>query len=191
MEKWVIVNSRDEYLVLRLQVLCAREDLKVSDTADVSDAALVIWDLDEPKEQAPSIKSARTLTVSRLEDVDADFHLPMRNAELSRLLRGEQTGTRLALSEDKKSAYLDGECIRLTEIEATLLSLLIEARGEFVSHEDAVRQIWKGEASTSAVNVYIHYLREKLERTGERIILAKRGRGYALDKKYTGGTGAC
>ena len=34
------------------------------------------------------------------------------------------------------------------------------------------------------MNVYIHYLREKLEADGEKIILSSRSHGYKIDEKY-------
>ena len=45
-------------------------------------------------------------------------------------------------------------------------------------------------ADEGVLNVYVHYLREKLERGGEKIIISSRGLGYKIDEKYlqTGGT---
>ena len=37
------------------------------------------------------------------------------------------------------------------------------------------------------INVYIHYLREKLELCGEKIIIASREAGYRIDKRFLGG----
>lgn len=190
MNKKVFVNSRDEYLILRLQVLCERQGLSLCESADEDGVTLVVYDMDLPlAEQA--YDGVRCLTVSRAEQTPADIHLPVLNAELTQLLREDRQGARLRIRAQEKSAYLDGRRIRLTEIEASLLSLLAEAKGECVSHEEAIARIWSGSASAGAVNVYVHYLREKLEITGERVILAKRGRGYAIDKKFLGGEDEC
>ena len=48
----------------------------------------------------------------------------------------------------------------------------------------AFEHVWHGDADGGIVNVYIHYLREKLEDCGERVIIASRGRGYSLSEKY-------
>ena len=45
---------------------------------------------------------------------------------------------------------------------------IIEAGGEAVSREEILERVWHGEADGGIVNVYIHYLREKLESGGER-----------------------
>ena len=41
-------------------------------------------------------------------------------------------------------------------------------------------------ADEKTVNVYIHYLREKLESGGEKIIISSRNMGYKIDSKYLG-----
>ena len=180
----VFVDSCDEYLTLRLRVLCARGGLSLCESADDGELSLIVRDLDFPSDKKDNCQQARVLTVSRNPAVAASIHLPIKNELLARLLRGEREGARLCLDEKERCAVLDGRRIRLTEVEAALLSLLIEAEGECVSHGEAVSRIWSDEVGCGTVNVYIHYLREKLERSGERIILAKRGRGYAIDKKF-------
>lgn len=187
----IFVNSRDKYLILRLRVLAAREGLSLCESINEDGISLIIWDTEQPLLKLQDAFVARTLRLSRDPSIEADVHLPVANEELSALLRGKRGEARLLLDTNERCAYLDQKQIRLTEIESALLSLLIEAQGEYVSHEDAVERIWSGDAGTGAVNVYIHYLREKLEGTGERIILAKRGRGYAIDKKFLGGEKKC
>ena len=126
MNKKVFVNSRDEYLILRLQVLCERQGLSLCESADEDGVTLVVYDMDLPlAEQA--YDGVRCLTVSRAEQTPADIHLPVLNAELTQLLREDRQGARLRIRAQEKSAYLDGRRIRLTEIEASLLSLLAEA----------------------------------------------------------------
>lgn len=85
--------------------------------------------------------------------------------------------------------YLRGEAIKLTELEAALLSMLIRHQGEFVSREEILSEVWQGEADSGIINVYIHYLREKLER-GEKIILSSRKQGYRISENYLGGRDA-
>lgn len=187
----VFVDSRDEYLILRLRVLCRRAGLLLCESGKCEDAVLTVRDADLPLSQAMDDSSVPVLTLSRNPSAAADAYLPIENEKLIRLLRGESMGARLTLCAKEKYAHLDGRRIRLTEIESALLSLLIEANGEFVAHESAVHHVWSGDASAGAVNVYIHYLREKLETKGERIILAKRGKGYAIDKKFLGGESEC
>lgn len=87
----------------------------------------------------------------------------------------------LTLSPDRKSARLHGATIPLTAREAELLSVLLTARGKPVTREELYARVFGGSGEgPGVVNVYIHYLRRKLERDGRRILLSLRGQGYVL-----------
>ncbi len=95
--------------------------------------------------------------------------------------------SRLVLEPDRQHARLDGKRIRLTDVEARLLLAIMSGAGEYVSRERLIAEVWQGGVAEGALNVYIHYLREKLEGGGEKIILSSRKCGYKIDPKYTGG----
>ena len=69
-----------------------------------------------------------------------------------------------------------------------LLALLL-AKDGYTSREEIAKKVW-GDASDGLINIYVHYLREKLEIGGEKIILSSRKGGYRIDKKYLGGEDA-
>lgn len=74
--------------------------------------------------------------------------------------------------------------IALTERESSLLMLLFKERGKAVSRDQILREVWKDEqgVSSNVVEVYIRYLRQKLESGGDpRLIHTIRGRGYCLN----------
>ena len=74
--------------------------------------------------------------------------------------------------------------IGLTERESSLLLLLFKERGKAVSREQILREVWNDEqgVSSNVVEVYIRYLRQKLEEGGDtRLIHTIRGRGYCLN----------
>ena len=74
--------------------------------------------------------------------------------------------------------------VALTAREYALLMLLLEQRGSVVSRERILQEVWKGEqgASSNVIEVYVRYLRQKLEEAGEpRLIHTIRGRGYCLN----------
>lgn len=107
---------------------------------------------------------------------------------IGRLMSGEAAVRhRLIIEPDGRHAVLDGERIRLTESEHKLLSLIAAGDGELVGREELTRGAFGDEAEGGILNVYIHYLREKLESGGEKIILSSRRGGYRIDKKYLGG----
>ncbi len=75
-----------------------------------------------------------------------------------------------------------GEPIALTAREFDLLCYLDDHRGLAVSREDAAREVWGlGYGDTNVVDVYVRYLRKKLdERFEARYIVTVRGKGYML-----------
>lgn len=93
---------------------------------------------------------------------------------------------RLSVSADERLARLDGVEIRLTESEHRLLLAIAEGGGEFVSRDELAQRVFGKSAEGGILNVYVHYLREKLEGGGEKIILSSRKGGYKIDKKYLG-----
>ena len=72
-----------------------------------------------------------------------------------------------------------GRRIRLTAREFALFSLLQNANGRSVSRQTLCQQIW-GCDETESLNIYIYYLRKKLERNGVKAIRSHRGKGYSL-----------
>jgi len=52
------------------------------------------------------------------------------------------------------------------------------------SREELLSRVWGNDTDPGVLNVYVHYLREKLERGGEKIILSSRKCGYRISEKY-------
>jgi len=76
-----------------------------------------------------------------------------------------------------------GEEITLTNREFALLEVLAEASPRPVSKATLVERVWDQyfDSGTNVVNVYINYLRRKLDRTGSpSMIHTLRGIGFAL-----------
>lgn len=103
------------------------------------------------------------------------------------LSRKEAPGRRLVIEGDGRHIRLDGERIKLSESEHRLLSAIAEGGGELVERDVLRLAAFGKDGDGSMLNVYIHYLREKLERSGERLIISSRRGGYKIDKKYLGG----
>lgn len=75
-----------------------------------------------------------------------------------------------------------GECIQLTVKESQLLELLIRNNGQVVTKEQIMHKIWGyySESGFTAVNLYIHYLRKKLNLSSLKTVW---GVGYYLQRK--------
>jgi len=113
-----------------------------------------------------------------------ELRIPFTREELIERVFGGKPRAELTLAG--RTALLHGREIRLTEVEAALLSRLLDAGGEFVERDELHRSVWQ-DADGGVLNVYIHYLREKLEGEGEKIIISSRKLGYKIDAKYLGG----
>ena len=81
--------------------------------------------------------------------------------------------------------------LQLTAREYELLLYLLERQGTVVSRDDLLATIWSDQAgaaskvaASNVIEVYVRYLRQKLEADGERrLIHTVRGRGYCLAAK--------
>ena len=85
------------------------------------------------------------------------------------------TGTRTARRGDR--------AITLTTTEYELLALLLRRPGQVLSRESLMEHVWGSdyEGGSNVLEVYVRYLRRKLEAGGERrLIWTMRGTGYAL-----------
>lgn len=76
--------------------------------------------------------------------------------------------------------------LSLTAREYDLLLLLLRASGAVLSRDAILAEIWREErgASSNVIEVYVRYLRQKLEEGGERrLIHTVRGQGYCLAER--------
>ena len=170
----VAVLTSDPFLYKKI-ALCL-EDCEVTlvkDAQGAESADTVFCDIDTA-EVCPS----RAVRMSRR--LECDLLIPFSlDAPRAYLSRGEA-----ALIPERRAVLLYGREIHLTELEYSLFALIVKAGGEPVSREEILERVWSSDADGGIVNVYIHYLREKLESDGERVIVASRGRGYSLTAKY-------
>ena len=112
--------------------------------------------------------------------------LPLSLSELISAVenRSAEEFPRLTLEPSERRVTFGSEVVKLTDAEFRLLSALVKAGGQFVSRDSLLYEVWDGSAGGSVVNVYVHYLREKLERGGVKLILSSRAEGYKIDRRY-------
>jgi DNA-binding response OmpR family regulator len=93
---------------------------------------------------------------------------------------------KLRLDLGTMSAAVEGAPVDLTVKEFAVLKALVHAAGRVLSRADILADAWEGEPEVleETVDLYIHYLRRKLDRAGaapsESMIRTIRGVGYAL-----------
>lgn len=94
----------------------------------------------------------------------------------------------LEIDPAKRSAARAGRAIRLTSKEYSLLEYLVKNAGRSVTREQILERAWNLPVSphTNVVEVYINYLRKKVDRGSEKkLIQTVRGTGYRLGQ-FTG-----
>lgn len=137
-------------------------------------------------------------------DIGADdfltkpFSYPVLLARLRALIRrgGSAQGAVLTWGDLKLDtaahrAWRDGEEVALTRRELALLSYLMHRPGQAVSKAELLEHVWEpGSVSDpNVVEVYVGYLRRKLDRPGEcSRIETVRALGYRLSSPKGGGT---
>ena len=184
MKKSVSVFTGDKYLCRKIYlILSAEYDVVCGDIFAVGKKELgadfLIWNTDDAP--LPYGVASYAVTLGKGGDLTLPFSEEMLLSAI-RAKAAEKSAAPLIIGE--KCAHLYGKTLRFTDVEFSLLSALAEAGGEFVSREELIARVW-GEGTTEGIlNVYVHYLREKLEFRGEKIIISSRKSGYKIDKKY-------
>ena len=195
------LRSSDTRLIRKLELALLGRATTISSPSDDTMGGLDLLIVDKregsPKDDGETVtpKDLFTLYVFNRSDEAAGrpdaLPYPFRFSELFALIfdTGHAHGgaKRLFLEGEGRHARLDGERIRLTESEYKLLSLLIAKGGKFATREELTLGTFGEGVDGGSLNVYIHYLREKLERGGEKVILSSRKLGYRIDAKFLGG----
>ncbi len=144
------------------------------------------------------ILTARADMSSRVEGLDlgADdyltkpFHLEELEARVRALLRRHQkTGSTkqqfgpLQFDTVSREVSLHDETLNLTKRERGVIEVLLNTNGRVVSKEQIAEHLFSfdDEVSPSAIEIYVHRLRKKLN-TPEITIRTVRGLGYVLEK---------
>lgn len=90
----------------------------------------------------------------------------------------------LSIDTSARLVYRDGEIIELTAREYNLLELLARRRGKLVTRTEIWKSLYdmESDSTSNVVDVYIGYLRKKLDLPGEpSLIVTRRGHGYVLE----------
>ena len=97
-------------------------------------------------------------------------------------ITGEIRVSDLIINLEGREVYRAGRRIEFSNKEFELLELLAKSPGKVFSRFEIEEKVWPGyQGGSNVVDVYIGYLRKKLEGTGERrLIHTVRGVGYVL-----------
>jgi two-component system copper resistance phosphate regulon response regulator CusR len=92
----------------------------------------------------------------------------------------------LVINTSKKTVYRNDILIELTVKEFTLLEYLARNRGKVISRTEIAEKIWnlKFDTGTNYIDVYINYLRKKIDKDyPNKLIQTRVGLGYVLKDK--------
>ena len=178
--KRITVMTRDALLGRRI-ALIFRNGYAVTacDGAEEAAGGITVVDLDAFPEGEGDVYLCRS-------EREGALRIPFLTEELIAEVEGavRRTAQSIGLISGRRAVRLRGEVIHLTEVEHRLITVLLRApKGEYVGKEKLISEVWGGECDGGVVNVYIHYLREKLEKNGEKIIVCSRREGYKIDEK--------
>ena len=176
--KRICVLTADVMLFLKIKYELS-DNFKVfmsDERTDTADTVLV--DADDPRFASEvGIKMARK---------GGDIPIPFRIGSLKAMLDNDSCELRL----EGDAVFVGARAVKLTEVELALFSALYKRGGDYATREELINEVWGEGADAGVLNVYVHYLRSKLEANGERVISCTRGRGYKLNEKYFGGNDA-
>lgn len=101
---------------------------------------------------------------------------------VSPAVTGELRAADLIINVEGREVYRGGRRIELSNKEFELLELLAKNPGKVFNRFEIEEKIWPNyQGGSNVVDVYIGYLRKKLEAAGERrLIHTVRGQGYVL-----------
>lgn len=91
----------------------------------------------------------------------------------------------LVLDTDAKTAYVDGDTVRLTPIEYKILELLCKNPNRVFSADEIYSKVWNDEAvNDNTIAVHVRHIREKIEINPKepRYLKVVWGIGYKMEK---------
>ncbi len=113
--------------------------------------------------------------------------LIVRVRAILRRVHGDGQSSRLAvgdleLDEDSHEVFRGSTAIELTPTEFKLLHYLMLNAGRVVSKSQILDRVWQYDfdGNANVVEIYISYLRKKIDGLGPRLIHTVRGVGYSL-----------
>lgn len=180
MKKKIGVVTRNAELARKIELLLGEEEVTIVDNGSLGELDRVFYDVDTCGDTTGYYVRMSV----NLESGDNTLHLPFRFSEFRRALEANTPkNAYLGIDRVNSSAILGSEKIKLTDVEMRLYERLYDA-DEYVSREELLEHVWHGSTDAGVLNVYVHYLREKLEKKGEKIILSSRKLGYKINEIY-------
>ncbi|MFC9541308.1 response regulator transcription factor [Lysinibacillus sp. NPDC056959] len=118
-----------------------------------------------------------------IEELLARIRTALRFSQKGNLQQAEQTFGQLSINEQTREVIYYGKELQLTPREYELLLYLLKHPKQVLAREQILEAVWGYDyyGDTNVVDVYIRYVRQKLEAANDTpIIQTVRGVGYVL-----------
>ncbi|MBL4931284.1 response regulator transcription factor [Clostridium paridis] len=118
-----------------------------------------------------------------IEELLARIRVALKRKSVNRIEGNILTAGKLKVDLEKYTVSYDQEAIEITKREFDLLKYLLENKNKVLSREKIVEEVWGYDyyGDTNVVDVYIRYLRSKLDdKFNKKIIYTVRGVGYSV-----------
>lgn len=130
---------------------------------------------DEPNAQLPDRISVLSRPLDLVQFLDTVFSLCAHEE-----YHGIADAREYRCNDQSRTVAYNGNTVSLTDKEYALFQILLDSIGEIVSKQELTAQLWT-EGNNNACQVYMAYLRGKLERiAGPGVLVSVRGKGYML-----------
>ncbi|WP_462419699.1 response regulator transcription factor [Salinicoccus sp. Marseille-QA3877] len=88
----------------------------------------------------------------------------------------------IKLQPSSREVFIDGEDVYLTQKEYDLFYYLLSNKNQVLSREQIIESVWGYDyfGDTNTVDVYVRYLRKKIDQESPSIISSVRGIGYMI-----------
>jgi hypothetical protein len=169
----IAVLTNDKYLYRKAELELCNAGFTVCN--DAIDADAIVLDTEYTGDTPDKLYTVKLSWANE----EGCLGIPFAKGELKKRFAAHSGTPRLTLDCDTHSCTLDAKRIPLTSHEFALLKLLKDAAGEYVTRELIMESVFGGK-NDRLLNLYVHYLRDKLETGGEKIIFSSRGNGYRI-----------
>jgi two-component system copper resistance phosphate regulon response regulator CusR len=150
---------------------------------------IILSALDSPEEKVKGLQCGADDYLGKpflFEELLARIQAQLRRADFSKGISEYQRYAGVVINVDEQSAARDGKDLALSPLEYKLLLFFMRNREKALSRTVIAQAVWniQFDASTNTVDVYINFLRKKLDKGFSQPLLHTiKGTGYMLKQK--------
>lgn len=158
-------------------------------TRKITTPIIIVSALDTPEEKVKGLQSGADDYISKpflFDELLARINAQLRRIEFSKGILDSQSYAGVEINMREQSAARDGKDLNLSPREFSLLVFLMKNREQALSRTAIAQAVWNinFDSSSNTVDVYINYLRSKLDKNfAVPLIHTIKGTGYMLKQK--------